>query len=572
MFLPWPVLVINTVLAVFRFLTLSAVCSALAIYSRFGDNYAASIRWSQQGGFIEMLQSIVNSFKTIPNPARIAMVLAILGSLVATLIDLGAASFIMLADGPSISNYTVVSSPQYTLKNWGKVTLFSGWSTSIRYGENIVDAMKMMTVDYAKIPNMTPGRTFTPRTSKYDVACGQPGVAIFNKDLEDLRLENNSCSNIFIRLGDAGADYFPLKVERLSAGRWSLAVSQAYSKNNPASVNDLELGVSQILQWNPYYEPWELRELNYWSPFTWDPYSENPPLTGGPPTTLSTKYALQDGRIVVLSLSTVRFAAESPYKFRMETVQAFDEQDELLVAIGASMSNPKNITNAAIWAELRVKDHSVDIVMCSPGNVTLDIPTSCVYSIADTFIVEKQDTNTLISNARGGRPIDPFSDTPTIAMTIQHIPDLINGVPARVSLSDLRNATASASDFMASLGQNFYTDYDNSMLYTLYDTSETTRGFDVPVWLIASVIAIAASCLALWISTWFLLDAQHTSSLYKVIAIQVAEKTDSTAPMLMKSKIKPLGFEGIPVVQDGEEHELEEDDSTSKNSLMGGIH
>ncbi|KAF9321028.1 hypothetical protein BG006_002687 [Podila minutissima] len=178
--------------------------------------------------------------------------------------------------------------------------------------------------------------------------------------------------------------------------------------------------------------------------------------------------------------------------------------------------------------------------------------------------MEPQEINIPIAEARGGKP---FPDPPgtSIAMTIEHIPTLHSGVPQPVSMSAMKNATFEAAHYLASLGQNFYADYVEEQLYVLFDTMDPYQGFRVPDWLLISVTATMAVCLCLWALTNILLDVRYTSSLYKVVSMQLSPQIGVSAPMLIRSKFEPFEFEDIPVVAVNGLHEL--DASKTKMSL-----
>lgn len=50
---------LNTCLTIFQFILVLSVGRALMIYCRYGGAYASSIRWTHQGGFVDMFKSSV---------------------------------------------------------------------------------------------------------------------------------------------------------------------------------------------------------------------------------------------------------------------------------------------------------------------------------------------------------------------------------------------------------------------------------------------------------------------------------------------------------------------------------
>src|ERR1700759_3110267 len=94
MFLPWTIFVINIILSIFQFLLISALDAVLSVYSRFGGEYANPIRWIHQTGYVEMISSISNSRKRVSISTTIVVILVAFVSIVASVIDKGAAYFI----------------------------------------------------------------------------------------------------------------------------------------------------------------------------------------------------------------------------------------------------------------------------------------------------------------------------------------------------------------------------------------------------------------------------------------------------------------------------------------------
>ncbi|KAI1286128.1 hypothetical protein EDD11_000591, partial [Mortierella claussenii] len=100
MFLPFSFLTITILLALFQALLVCTVGAALSIYSRYGGDYANSIRWVRQGGYLEMYSTLVNSRDIIPRSTKLILVTTILASLAAGVADIGAVYFVHPATRP----------------------------------------------------------------------------------------------------------------------------------------------------------------------------------------------------------------------------------------------------------------------------------------------------------------------------------------------------------------------------------------------------------------------------------------------------------------------------------------
>ena len=186
MFLPWSVFILKIILALFQYLLTGAVGAILSLYSRFGGEYANSIRWSRHGGHLEMMKSLINSRRSIPNSAKLAMMMAIVASVSASLVDKWITNFISQSVRHREGNPVVESTSQFALVDSQDV--FQGWSTSIRYGANVTDSIASMINDTQNIPDAVPGRTYIPRPSEFEVACEQFDIVVLGPAEPQLHL------------------------------------------------------------------------------------------------------------------------------------------------------------------------------------------------------------------------------------------------------------------------------------------------------------------------------------------------------------------------------------------------
>ncbi|KAG0026520.1 hypothetical protein BGZ81_006298 [Podila clonocystis] len=522
MFLPWSIFAINIVLSVYQFLLIAAVGATLAIYSRFGGEYANSIRWTRQGGYLEMCSALFNSRESIPNRVKLTMTVTIIVSLMATLLDKGAAHFIVPSERPSGMNHTVVSTAQLSPASWQNS--FVGWSTTIRDGEDPVEAMALMINNTKIIPGAVRGRSYIPRVTEYHVECERSNVVLLNPALS---LTEGGCSNVFVGLdgNDINIDYTRAKISLLSSNRWSIVIVAPR-----ADLTQEKLAVLQTFG-NTTCGIFESQRgtMSIW------------------PTTVTTKCVLPSGHIAVASLSSVRFSSTVGIIDAISTF--FTERDEMLRSIIDDAPSGLNM-NSTLRMEVKVSSSSIDIVMCLFNELGF---VQCIYTNINTFIVRQQEVNPDIAAAREGRP---FSTRRTsTAITFERVPIISSGTWS-ISNSRLRNETSAVSHYMAALGQNFFSDYDEGQLYVLYDTSDPEKGLEVPLWLLLFMGITMTICLCLCVLTELLLDSHYTSSLYKNISIQLASRTNRPSPVLMRSRVDPVEFEGALVLPEIEDYEM----------------
>ncbi|KAG0009954.1 hypothetical protein BGZ80_001905, partial [Entomortierella chlamydospora] len=230
-----------------------------------------------------------------------------------------------------------------------------------------------------------------------------------------------------------------------------------------------------------------------------------------------------------------------------------DEYDELFQAMEATLSKNNNTSgNSTFYTELKTGDGTYNSLNCLVAPNPLMNTTGyliCVYVIVDTIILERQDINPAIAATQGGRSqYDPSLGTTIFAFS--HVPSIEDG-SSQTSIAEVKKANAATASYLASLGQNLYVDWDQQQVTIIFDTTDAEDGLEIPRWLIICIPIIAAISAFLLGFTEYFLDVRYTSSLYKAIALPMRSRMNSFAPMLMRSKVGPIEFEGIPVVPNG---------------------
>ncbi|KAK5809557.1 hypothetical protein F5H01DRAFT_369432 [Linnemannia elongata] len=541
MFLTWSLFTINVILAVFQFLLIGAIGAILAIYSRFGGEYANSIRWTRQGGYLEMLNSLYNSWKSVPKSTKLAIVFTIFASLVASLADKGASYFITLTERQANASSIIVNTSQFVPVSEGILEL-SGWSTNIRYGADIVEAMTKMISDTKNIPEAVSGRVYTPQTSEYDIGCNQTAIIMesyYNTtQRSQLPLRNEGCASISLTFL-AGSQQLSANatVINRSSDRWSIAMPIVAAQYLPqidivavAFVNDSTL-IATITRSGSLlvYHKDGITSL---------------------PQTVTSKGVSPTGETLVLSISNMPFCTLTAQRFRNVSTAIFDNYDDLFQAMEASVNNAAFRSKTNLFTEVRIVNSTIEALVCYSSSL---LGLMCTYTIINSILVKQQDLNPIIAEARQGRPLSLEPDA-TISMTIDHTVAKINGTRQSISLSTMKNATTASAHYLASLGQNFYMDWNASQLYIIYDTTDTQRGVEIPLWLMMCISINMVACLGLWAATEYFMNGRYTSSLHKNIALHLGERVKSGAPMLMRSKFDPLEFQEVPILSRDIQH------------------
>ncbi|KAI8353976.1 hypothetical protein B0O80DRAFT_451909, partial [Mortierella sp. GBAus27b] len=533
--IPWILLAQKVVLATFGFLMLKAVSVGLWFYSWRGDHHSNSIRWAQKGGYLEMTMSLWDSRKTIPGSVKFAMVVTILATVVASFADNGAAYFIHITTKHYPHEPIVASTFQFMpLKT---MRSFKGWTSSIRHGENITDAMTRMITNPKNIPNSINGRTYTPRRSEYEIDCNHLDFRLFARE-DVYTVQRGGCGlvEVYFTFIKVREDFISQTAIKNNGNRWSVV--------SPSNATSLEL----------------VRELSSGASFTYnnwnyaaDRSSEQTVVPSKDvldglidlPYTFVTILPFPSEEVVVLSQSSSSFAAPSVQQFKSMATSIYDEYDELLQAMEQSINTPTGSLTPAYYVEMRVVNTTIDAIACANDkrNQTIIICSYIHINIAKT---KKQPVDPLMKASIEGRPSQSNSGFSRI-MDITHVPTVIDGKQSLISVSVLRNGTAEATHYMTSLGNGFIPDWNTGRLYILFDVTSPEFALDIPLWLIVVMSTLSIICIVLWITGIVLVDKQYRNSLYEDISNHVAAKAGVDSPMLMRSKADPLEFECVPI-------------------------
>ncbi|KAF9205483.1 hypothetical protein BGZ49_003972 [Haplosporangium sp. Z 27] len=397
------------------------------------------------------------------------------------------------------------------------------------------------------IPDDMPGRIYTPRTYYYSVGCNNidmitlmTGTYVFGP---------KGCAQVMITL-DGPINYNVTAgaiVTTLSNSRWSITL--------PNAGVDFISELSPVVRANHNGTTCAIAD-NYRA-LSWTPGNG---LTSFPSTIL-TKCVYPSGDITALSTTSIRFMTTEVQQFENISKTVVDEYDGLFQAMEVTLNNNTIKGNSTLFVELESANGTINLLSCltapNPDPTANNTEfLNCMYNIIDVIILERQDINPIIAAALGGAPLTTPPEFTKI-MTFTHIPSVNDNNSIQVSSTGLKIANSDVAKYLASLGQNLYIDWDLGQVTVIYDTTDAERGLEIPLWLIICVPTIAIISFILLVSTEYFLDGRYTSSLYKAIAMPMSSRMNTFAPMLMRSKVDPVQFEGIPVVPSG--HHFEAD-------------
>ncbi|KAI1318879.1 hypothetical protein EDD11_005513 [Mortierella claussenii] len=391
----------------------------------------------------------------------------------------------------------------------------------MRADGDIASVMESTINDTNRIPNAVHGRTYTPRTSEYEVGCGRLDFQLQLDDDTRFYTSRQGCA----KLSFSAASYFfedstPSTIVKFPDGRQSATLF-----GDPGSSL---MGLSTFM---------ELEYKNETCTTAEDAIgSADAPFDGvmALPITTTVKCVLSSGEISVIVSTSVSFAVSTAQHFRDTTATLFSEKNELVDAMAVSVSTAKfnytSASNGLMLSEMKLGNTSLESLVCCSNLNTDDSSISlvCHYSSTEVVMIRQQPMDPIMAAARAGAPYLPllgYSKT----MTIYHLPIIARNSTQYLSIAEVQAASSRAVQYLASLGQNLYADWDANRLFVLYDTFDHQAGLDIPVWLLVCILCVTVACLCVVGSTYYLLDARYTGSIHKVVSMQMADQTKNYA-------------------------------------------
>ncbi|KAF9981500.1 hypothetical protein BGZ65_003864 [Modicella reniformis] len=530
MFLPLSFFLVKIILSIFQILMVGAVTAGLALYARFGGEYANSIRWIRQGGYLEMGGALYNSGRTVPIQAKTAMVVTLIVSIAATQLDTAISVFIKTVDHPDREHHVVFTSKQLLPQDVGNA--FKNWSTSIGPNDDIIHVMKEMINNTVIFDGMSKEQSYTTRLTDYTIKCENPGITLMGNQSDNAELTNGDCYKLLVSNTPGRPNYQNNSIQQSSP--WSIASPALPDDHSTSSTRRLEPLRVNLVRGGDHCQVGEIDGLN-----------EDTTIETGVvsvPTTITVKCIDSDMHISVLSVSTVRFVTPSANLWKT-AASILGDDNGLFQALESSMKQVNPVMNASIFTEVRAFNASIEIATCVNREA---MSMLCLYTNINGFVLDPQEVNRDLVNVH---EIGSFKSNHTkyAAISISHIPSN-DGKWEFATISRLKDDTRRVSQLMAALGQNFFTDESSLDLYVLYDTNR--KVVEVPDWLVYSSMIFMAICLCFWVSIMILLRDTHTGSLYKNISSQLASRAQITGPSIMRSTTNPVTIEGIPLAYD----------------------
>ncbi|KAF9354811.1 hypothetical protein BGX26_007339 [Mortierella sp. AD094] len=392
------------------------------------------------------------------------------------------------------------------------------------------------------IPDAIDGRVYTPRTFDYEIGCSNIDMSALMRTGISV-LEDTGCARAFldvIGIFDFTGD--EMNVTKRSSSRWSISTPVEY-------MDDVsELAVTSDIVYNN-----SKCKLSDQAPANIDAPKEG---STSSPITVATKCVYPSGDVIALSMSMARFMTTTVQQFSNISKIMFDEYDELFQTMEVALNTNTGL-NSTLFVEIKSENGTSNSLSCLKApNPSIKHTTylTCVYLITHSIILKSKVLEPVIASAQSGS--QPLPNDTTI-MSFTHLASIDKGYSAQISIAELKNLTLDAAHYLASLGQNLYVNWNQQEVTVMFEVTDAEEGLEIPNWLIIIVPIIAIISAILLGSTEYFLDVRYTSSLYKAIALPMRSRMNSFAPMLMRSKVGPIEFEGVPVVASGRRFEAD---------------
>ncbi|KAG0226373.1 hypothetical protein BGW42_003674 [Actinomortierella wolfii] len=275
-------------------------------------------------------------------------------------------------------------------------------------------------------------------------------------------------------------------------------------------------------------------------------------ITSSPKTTL-TKCLVPTGESIIISASVIRFMVPSNDMFHSVATSIFGTQDELVKSMQVSVDNTTLTTLPADLEELVIFEAKVDgteatALVCVWSRMSnTEVPhIKCAYTTTTVLVIKPPPMNPDIARRLVNKGLNPTWTNITTTMVLNHVPRISKNTLS-FNIPKIIHESAAAAHYFASLGNNFIVDWEGSMLYVIFDTIETVKGYEIPNWLFFLIIGATAMGSLFWIISWFLVDDRYWNSLYMVVSSELTEHIrdiGGTKPRLHQFNPNTLKFDG----------------------------
>ncbi|KAF9334482.1 hypothetical protein BG006_002087 [Podila minutissima] len=536
---------------------MSAFQASLAFYSKSRGGHAHSLRWVHQGGNLESVGVFRKSVgRGLPSGTLRPLVIVIALSAFLKGLNIAANALVKESVQGFNASHELVKTTEFI--SLDTISTLAGWSATVPYNSSISDTLLRTINSTLNIPDAVPNRVYTPRTIPYEVACTwfDFNVLTIHTDVyPNLLSADNGCSTLtIIPVTTTTLNYTTAVITRRPDGSAKVTMPGTVPiTNNPTldlgfltHQNSLFVGVSDPVNkcFTANYEEKPVEAF-----FTG--------ITAAPSTSV-TKCVYPSGQVVSLSLTSVRYSVPDLNSFGSVSSSVLQSSSRApVLAMQKSVNDGifSNLTASPLDSmsvmEVQFSGSRTDVLVCSAirvGQAGL-MNLVCNYSVITAIISKPQPTLPEIDSFRSARKPFPVQPKCVNMVPIDYLPK-INGATGSslYSVSQILDDSSSAAEYLASLGQNFFMDWNDGGLYTVFDTVDMTKGYEIPGWLFWAVVATMAVCLLIQIAAELMLDARFKGSLLRVLTKEIEPHLGRSAPTLVTFKPDTLTVESFRLV------------------------
>ncbi|KAF9278407.1 hypothetical protein BGZ68_008595 [Mortierella alpina] len=540
MFVPWSFFQMYLFFFFLQILLSSALGAALALYSRSCQGYAHSIRWVRQGGYVEMLKAITTSRGKLPETVIKALSMVVFLSVLISIADTGAKVFVKQATRQTNAAQEII---QITPFIWtDRDASIEGWTTTVHPGNSIVNALAMTINNTRNIPNVQPGRQYIPQEYPYESACDRLNFFAIHPNNTHLQIYNSGCANLSIfydnlLVPNVSRSY----VARRGEGRGTIVLPGQYD------LKDIDRSIVTGANSAELASYVRIVTSDDRRCYTGD-FHRNivvPTQSGltNSPTTVATKCLYATGEIIALSTTSVHFSVPKLRAFRNVTSRIFDQQDDLLVGMEQSISKglfshlAADVMDGIQVLEVKTTGTEVRSLACAARRASYNGTTylMCAFTTTAAILTKAQKMLPEISARRAGKPYAPY-DLFTVDIIAEHLPmtSTAKSSHPQYAMTSIVNASKEAATYFASLGQNFNIDWTDRKIILIFETADQQKGYEIPLWLFATVSALMAGSLALILLVEVSIETKFKRSLHWMVSKELEPSLERRAPALMR--------------------------------------
>ncbi|KAG0375891.1 hypothetical protein BGX24_008552 [Mortierella sp. AD032] len=526
----------------------------LTFYAKYSrDDYANSIRWSRIGGLLEMVTLFRNSRARVPTQSSIVMSLTIFASLSILFVNIFLGGLVSRADKHINPGSHFASTEQLMSTD----PLFF-WTAYMGSDNTMEMTLTSIFNDTQRNPSPDLRTRYTPRTYHYDAVCRET-AAYFGKDYFSGLVHppppmNCKCTFALLKNGTYIWEPTAARVHFISPNVVVVA-APVYPVNASAFwLPQLEISGFERHPCVRTFRPSLDVLLMYF------------PKDGiiNLPRTDTTKCQYSSDESIVLSTTYIDFAVNNPNNFDSVVTSIFDDPTKLplLQSMSVTIKNgtffsPINTSTLALVANISFE---VDYLICISRSFgpkeNMKQGLLCTYMATTMISVKPQPWDPAMAghlNRTSASPINADLPISRLDLTVYHLPQASASKNTTTSFSTahLLQATADATEYLASLGHNVFVDAEGRTesegLFILFDTVQLEDAFEVATVSLVVLLVVVVVCAVAWAISEVFYSAAYNGSLYKVIYLEIKEKKESTS-MLMHCVQEPLKFEGQRVI------------------------